>query len=164
MRGMKKMLLAALGLGAVLTSCGGEVSSYIPLTSNYSVSNLNFQGTNYSGPVVCDDRTTQLAFSFDYTGDINSVRVRLRGQSGAIKPIPASNVTGVDFRNGHATITFYATSEYVPLSIQIKPQRIVVSPKVSGATYIEVQGVDSFGNAVGSYIPSNMLPVVSNCS
>lgn len=169
---MKKILLGALGL-ALLSSCNVTVTdsgngnsaviygNTLNLTSNYTVENMPFQGSTYSGPVICDDRTTNLRFDFNYFGPLQKANLKLQG----ITTGQQTNLQVTDYRfsGGKGSVQFVASAGTVPLSLDVKPQSIVVSPLVSGATKVLLQGVDTSGG-VTSYVSSNALPVLSNCN
>ncbi len=156
----------------MLTACDVEVTpsssganiyrDSLNLTSNYAVNNLPFEGKNYTGDVICDNVLTSMTYTFNYMGNLHHVNLRLRGdKTGVITPINDNNIQA-QINNGYGSVRFVAYPNLVPLSLPIQTQSIVVSPKVIGATYVEMQAVDTAGYAT-DYIPSNMLPVIANC-
>lgn len=157
------MLLAALGLGAVLTSCGGNDS---PLSSEYYVENLSFNGGTYSGPVICDNLTSHLSLKYNFVGDISSVKgvnLSLRGVKEGGKQ--GVSVTDYSFSGGQIRVNFVVRSGTAPLSLstgKASTQSIVVNPKVIGASYVDIYAFDAY-NQIVFKDSSNALPVLSNC-
>lgn len=176
MRGMKKilakMLLGALGLSAVLTSCGGDATTDTGDAAIYSDSLQLVSGYRMgSQNVICDNVTTPMQFTFSYSGNLHSVRLLLRGvTTGEITNLPNPDDNNTVLSDGRGVVTFYATSASVPLSLPSKAttQAIVVTPKqvenahVIGYTKVQMQGVDNYGGTTG-YVSSNSLPVIDNC-
>lgn len=159
-----------MGMAGLLASCGGLSSggdlyvspSSVRLDSNYTVSGLAFRGGTYSGPVICDDRTTDLVFGFDYSGDLDRVSARLEGASGASRP--DLNVYRVENQRGrHVDVYFYSPAGSVPLSKPggISAKSIVVNPLVSGATRVVVTAYSPLGAT--DPLRSNYVPVIDNC-
>jgi hypothetical protein len=165
-------LVGMVGLTGVLASCDVTITpgnqsglvvyaDSLTLTSDYTISNQAFNGSSYSGPVICDDRRTNLQFNFDYLGDLQSVSVNLRGVT-TQEPKPLQ-VTNYNLSAGRGIVNFYASSGSVPLSIpsKINTQAIIVSPKIIGSTYIEMIADSSTGST--RTLTSNALPVLASC-
>lgn len=87
-RGMKKVLLAAVGLSGVLASCGsvavgdGAIAQVTGIRTEYRLSNGQFVGCdNVLNNGVQGIARTQVAVYFNVTGTVQSVSVGLRGNT-----------------------------------------------------------------------------------
>ena len=161
-----KKLLGVVALTGLLASCASTVvGNDATLDSEFYVSNQSFQGGTYSGPVICDDRYTQLSFSFSYLGDRPStVDATLVGSMGERK---APQVTGYDDSGNQLTIYFTANPGSVPLSAGggLKAQAIVptpiTNPKIIGATQVLFTVNPTQGASTTE--ETQFVPVIDNC-
>ncbi len=172
-----KKLIGLLALSGLLASCGSTiVGSDVTLSSDYFVTNAQLDnGGTYSGPVICDDRYTNLAFSFNYLGATPySVTATLEGSFGGTqKP----NITDFDDTGSELTIYFTTPPVSAPLSLGgglkaqssggLKAQAIIPTPKplpnpvVIGSTRVNF----TVNLQDGSSVPEStaFIPVVDNC-
>ncbi|PYE54846.1 hypothetical protein [Deinococcus yavapaiensis] len=170
-----KKAFALVGLSAVLASCGGLSSggdliideSSLTLTSQFTVQNVPFRGGTYSGPVICDDRATNLQLAFNYAGSVNTVDARLQGATtGSVSG--ALNVTNTTNTGSRVTVDFFTSPGSVPLSVpndKLTAQAIIVSPIVNpviiGGTRVQIVAHSPLGQT--DTLNTNYLPVVDNC-
>lgn len=160
--------LFILMLGLIVTACEFTISGNIDFP-NLEVSNARY-ATNYrtdeGRSVICDDRTTELTYSFDYQGDLDRWSSYLEGSRGGRV---GERTFYPDYRGygaAHVEVTYGIPPYTAPLSVdpnegEVTPQAIVVVPKpvVIGHTtlYLSVNG---YGSRAFS---SDPIPVINNC-
>lgn len=177
---MKKTLIFAglVALTGALTSCFG--------TPNIALTNISFssdyvinQGTSQQRYVVCDNKQTQIIYSFalDRIQNLDrwdaqifgDARINTFSRSGLRINPPTVN-EGITYVPGTDTITvqsnFSAGSEpriVTPRAVVVVP---VPNPKVIShvnlqLTIHDIQGFSVTGNVAPTYVDS--IPVVDNC-
>ena len=103
-----------------------------------------------------------MQLSFNYTGTVTTIDVRLKGSQGQV----SGNIGNVSTNdNGtNVLVNFTVGSHVAPLTL--KTQGIVVTPvynpNVIGATRIEM--VAHSPNGSTDILSTNYVPVVDNCS
>ena len=164
---MKKLTLIAV-LGLMLSGC---TISILPGSGgnggSTSISNLGFS-SNYqdsSGKsYVCDNYTTQLTYTFQYTGSLSSWRSSLVGKQSGQTAGTADfylNSPGVNAAGNLVSVTYNVPPNAAPLSVPntgIKPQSIIVVPNIKGYTDLKLTFYDSNGNA-GTVRLNSDIPV-----
>lgn len=184
---MKKMLLGAVGLSAVLASCGDltvTLNPFVPdigtrqpsttlrltelssFTTNWQLSekvrDQNGQIISAGSYLICDNRNTDLTVNLKWTGDLRRLYVQFRGaNSGATRGVNYFNFTG-NTTSGSGTATYTFAPGTAPLSLN--PQAIIVNPiknvNVKGYTYVQLQGLDQNGNYSNVIQSVTQIPVV----
>ena len=169
---MKKLFL--LGSFALAMSGCASVpgltlfTTTLAITSDYTADITPNDGIVNEVPVICDDRTTIVNYSFSYSGDLASWTSELVGRQGEIKARRA--FTPLDFTpvNGVVSVDYNIPSGQAPLSQpsndNLSGQAIIVVPNavVIGYSKVRVSVQNSRGDSTGS-VSSNELPVVDNC-
>lgn len=172
MRGMKKILLAAVGMTGLLASCGDiSISSgYYGTSNSTSTASLNSL-TNFTSnyidgkgtPIICYDRPTTVSFDLSWSGYLSTVGFQAAGyNTGAY-----TNTDEYSVNSGSGSAPVYLTfaSGTAPLSVTKNPitsQSIIVNPTTKGYTYVRAQGRDRNGNATNVVQTSYSIPVM-NC-
>ena len=169
---MKRVLSTALlgSLLLVLSACSGVITVDVGLPEGVTITNANYS-SNYQAnvegstqDVICDDRTTELSYSFRFSGNLNGWQSYLRG-------VTTGNITGresftldsrfVDYNSSTNTVTvrYEIPARSAPLAIN--PQAIVIQPKVEGYTQLFLE----FNGATGAYdLLSDDIPVLASCN
>lgn len=188
-RGMKKVLLAAMGLSGVLASCGGSVvvgvgggyygdgqSTNLQLNSltNYRTSwQLSSNVQDQSGRtltagtyIICDNTNTDISVDLTWTGGLSKLGLQLRGvNSDTYRNISVYPYSVVD-TSGSGTATYSLGAAMAPLATKssLSAQAIVVNPitavDIKGYTYVRAQGLDAFGLASNVLTSGYSIPVV----
>ncbi|GAA5531897.1 hypothetical protein [Deinococcus aluminii] len=180
---MKKMLLGAVGLSAVLASCG---TGYAPDGSGSgSVTQLRteYRLGNASGPfIACDNldnatASTQVSVSFNVSGNVQNVNIGLYGNStSAYDSNYNTNVSGSQLAavgTGSYRLTFNAnpaTGGFLPQSIIVTPTRgkvkvVNASNKVgSFHTELAVNTGSATYNLSSRLISNGNVDVYTSCS
>ena len=164
---MKKMLLGAVGLSAVLASCGGVavddtrgVRSEFQLATN--VTDVNTGATLNAGTyVICDNTNTDVELNVSWLAGTQAINLYAYGEYyGEGKYLATYNVSGTP--GGNAALLFTVGAYTAPLNV--KPQAIIVTPvtnvDVKGYTRLGVRAVDSQGNVGTIQQSSYVFPVV----
>jgi hypothetical protein len=158
--------LCLLSLGLVLAAC--DIT--IDWGSGFSISNATYS-TNFQdrsgGSYICDNTTTYLTYSFNYSGTLTSWTSYLKGENtGVVKGrttfTPSSPY--VDrYGNNYVEVTYTIPSGTAPLEAtsQAAPQSIIVVPNP------QVIGYSRLFLTVNGYshpLLSNPIPVINGCS
>lgn len=174
---MKSALLLAAS-AALLSSCnvlleGGSAGSGVRidalrLDSNFTLGNGAAYGNVYfppGSPVICDNYSTTLSYTFFYSGDLASWTGELVGlTTGQVSDYQRFYLNSYPPVNGSVTVNnYYVGPRTVPLSLgKVRVQGIIVNPSVIGLTRVRVRALDSYGQSdYETY--SNPLPVLGNC-
>jgi hypothetical protein len=175
MKMLKKLSMTLLGI-LLLSACSGVIRFSIDveqnLPPNFTVSNLqltsNFTATlnGETQPVICDDRSTTLTYSFNFNGELDSWYSYLQGVT--TKNIPEdsrvlfdANSDNVDYRNNFVRVEYTIPSQIAPLSNDLSTQTIVVNPRELGKTqlFVEINGYSKKYN-----IKFKGIPVLATCN
>ena len=169
---MKRVLSATLlaGLLLVLSACSGVITVDIGLPEGVTITNAtyssNYQATidGRSRDVICDDRTTELTYSFRFTGNLNSWTSFLRGvntgqEAGRVTLNLNSSVVDYNQSTSTVTVRYQINAGAAPLAVS--PQAIVITPKVEGYTqlFLEFSGVSKAYDLL-----SDDIPVLASCN
>lgn len=164
---MKKMLLGAVGLSAVLASCGSvTVDDLAGIRSQYQlttdVTDANTGTTLRQGTyVICDNVNTDVELNVSWTAGTRAINLLAYGQyygeGRYLATYDVSNTAG-----GSGILTFTVGANTAPLSLG--KQSIIVTPvtnvNVKGYTRLAAQAIDSQGNAGTVQQSSYVFPVV----
>ncbi|WP_245557761.1 hypothetical protein [Deinococcus apachensis] len=185
---MKRMLLGALGLSAVLASCG-DITVFIPdpipgtqpsptltleAVTGYNTSyrltqdvrDQNGQTITAGTNVICDNGNTQMAVDVDWTGGLSRLYAQFKGlRTGDYENVTFYPFGSVDYSgSGTATYTFGPNTAPQSVGKSIGAQAIVVNPvtdvNVKGYTYVRLQGLDENGRASNIVESVTAIPVV----
>lgn len=182
-RGMKKILLAAVGMTGLLASCGDitvlpgyyngiGTSSSLTLngitsyTTDWQLSNaVQDQNGNTIAAntyVICDNKETNLTVGLNWTGGLSKLGIQLKGvNTGDYKNANFYPYSSVDY-SGSGTATVKLSTYMAPLSFN--QQSITVNPitkvNVKGYTTVSAQGLDSSGLASNVVNSSTKIPVM----
>ncbi|WP_412029044.1 hypothetical protein [Deinococcus yunweiensis] len=164
---MKKLLLAAMGLTGLLASCGGTVvvtpgvtpvrvtqvtdydTQYTAQADYYNTSGTKVISAGES--MICDNLTTQVFVKFNWTGDLGSATLRLRG----VTQDTVTNTVTVAYPSGFTAdggVQVALAAGVAPRSVGggLSTQAIVVTPRnianVLGYSFLEMQVRDAAGN------------------
>lgn len=153
------LFLTTTLLAACTVSVDGNINPPPPEISNASY-RTDFQamvdGRNQD--VICDDRVTNLTYSFDFDGDLDTWVSYLKGvTSGDIAGRVTLSLTG-DNRVSYDRVNDRVTVNY-QINAGAAPLAIVVSPKVVGESQLFLQ----FGNDSVKLL-SNPIPVLQSCN
>lgn len=172
MRGMKKILLAAVGAAGLLASCGGGnvidsgyYGNYNP-SAGATLTSLSDYTTNwtYNGtPVICNNASTTISFNVNWNGYLNSVGFQFKGYNTG--NYINTNTYAINSSVGSAKANFTLGVNMAPLSVTDQPitsQSIVVNPTTLGYTYVRAQGVDGNGYYTNVIQSDYSIPVM-NC-
>lgn len=175
---MKRVLLGAVGLSALLASCGGSVVVVDPV-SNLQLRSYQSQytlptaytdqnGTVYAAgsSVICDNLDTRIQFEADWSGSINEIGARLVGRDTGNTKTVYSGELGSVYSNGSEAFEFNVAPGVAPLSVR-KPglgaQGIVVTPvrtfTVKGASFLDIQARSADGTVSNVAQSVQALPV-----
>lgn len=171
---MKKMLLGAVGLSAVLASCGGVGVTYSPVTitavnsftsDHYRVVTDPNTGLPKNEYVICDDRATTVTMDVSWTGPLSRLDAWFEGATTGQTTARRSTGNFPVDSSGRDTFTYTFAAGTAPLSVSkgngLGAQAIVINPVNKGTTYVNVQGFNPNG------LPSNIfeapagIPVVT---
>jgi hypothetical protein len=169
------LLLLAPLLATALSGCLG--------TSRLSVNSITFT-SNFSATingskkaVVCDNKITEVTYTFRYSGKLASWESALVGDKTGDKKGQASfnsRSSGVTVSNGKVEVVYTIPFGSTPLntgpvqaqaagSVAITPQSIIVveDPKVIGGISLDLKVIDDVGDSdKGNF---GGIPVVNNC-
>lgn len=171
-----RLLLAAPALLAALLLVGCEIVFGDPIDPP-PVSNASYR-TDYrldldgdgegDRSAICDDRVTELTYSFDYTTELESWTSWLEGgfdgrEVGRQTFRPGED--GVRYGNDRVEVTYDIFPGTAPLALPpggVAPQGIVVvpNPKQIGETILKVR---VNGEDFTYTLTSNRIPVIDNC-
>lgn len=155
MRGMKKMLLGAVGLSAVLASCGTGVAP--DGSGSGSVTSVRTEYRTEGGQfVACDNynnatATTQVSVYFNVSGNVQYVDVALRGNTtnrydeNYKARFSGSQLASIG--NGSYRVTFNAN----PITGGLLPQAIIVNPARAKVKVVAVSGRAGTAPNFGSF-------------
>ncbi|HHO56387.1 MAG TPA: hypothetical protein ENK21_08340 [Trueperaceae bacterium] len=166
-----KLALATILL-TLLTSCGKlQVTIDIGLPPGITVSNAGYS-TNFTKVingstrfVICDDRTTNLNYHFNYTGQLNSWSSFLKGATtGTEKGYASFSSADIfDPANKEVRVTYGIAANVAPLAVApINTTGIVPVPKATIIGYTKLF-VNINGYAKSHQLVSSKIPVVDNC-
>lgn len=182
---MKKALLAAVGLGGLLASCGGGVQvvvtdpvrnlKLLSYQSQYTLPTAYTDtktGTQYAAgtSIICDNLSTRLSVTTDWDGTINLFGARLEGRDSTQTRTVFSNPLGNVYSQKPSVFEFVVGPRTAPLSVKpqgVTAQAIVVTPvntfTVKGASFVTIQAQSSDGT-VSNAVPSVQALPVADCS
>lgn len=174
---MKKMLLGAVGLSAMLASCGGVIVAD-PVTNltvtgyqtNYQlttdVRDQNGQTITKGSYVICDNRNTRVGVDVSWRGGLQQLAIQFKGaRTGETKTVATEDYGPIDYR-GAGRYEYTLQPGMAPQSLKngIGAQAIIVNPitnvNVKGYTFVRVQGYDAAGNASNISESVTQIPVV----
>ena len=164
-------LFVALMLG--LSACPGVTIEFVApeLTAAGSVS-TNFQATldgeDAAQDVICEDRITELSYSFTYSGSLTSWTSYLKGVTTgeeAGRETFTLNSNKVDRDGNTVTVTYTIPAQTSPLltdgGITTEAITVVPSPRQIGATQLFIGLEGALGAAEA--LRADPIPVVVNC-
>ncbi|GBF06571.1 hypothetical protein DAERI_090157 [Deinococcus aerius] len=183
-----KKLLGAVGLSAVLASCG-DITVVIPdpipgtlpsptltleavagYSTNYrltrDVRDQNGQTIAAGTFVVCNNLNTQMAVDVTWTGGLSKLYAQFKGlRTGDYENVTFYPFGSVDYSgSGTATYTFGPNTAPQSVGKSVSAQAIVVNPvtnvNVKGYTYVRLQGLDENGRASNIVESVTAIPVV----
>lgn len=169
---MNRIKLGLLLLAALLLSACDIIISGPSVPPSVNVFNASYS-TNYEATIngvtqdiICDNRRTELNYTFDYSGNLDSWSSFLRGvESGEIDGLESFTEADIA-RYGEVDVTYEIPPGEAPLkeeSERLNPQRIVVvpNPQVVGRTmlYVTVNG----GSNRIPLSSDRSIPVVNPC-
>lgn len=172
MRAMKKMLLGAVGLSAVLASCGGvAVDNNRGIRSEFQLAtDVRDTETGRTLPkgtyVICDNRDTDVELNVNWLAGTSTLNLlaygEYYGEGRNLATYQVNPNTG-----GSATLPFTISRFTAPQSLNsVQPQSIIVTPvnnvTIKGYTRLGVQATNAQG-VVGSVQMSNYVFPVVNC-
>lgn len=158
---------------SLLASCTGEftVTIDLGLPPGITISNAGYStnftktinGTNQF--VICDNKTTDLNYHFNYGGSLNSWSSFLKGATtGTIKG--QANFTSADIydpTNREVRVTYGIASHVAPLAVDpIGTTAIVPVPKATVIGYTKLF-VNINGYTKSHQLVSTKIPVVDKC-
>jgi|GEM_PF-1998935 len=161
---MKNLILLA-GLALGLGACSNVETSNLRISGEYGAV-IN----GVSQDVICDNKSSYVFYSFDYSGDLASWTSSLEGvTTGQISNTKDYTIVGYPPVNGTVSARYDVDRKTAPLSTgtqkgDLSAQGIIVVPSanVIGRTRVLITAYDSFG--VPTFTKrSNSLPVVDNC-
>ncbi len=156
----------------LLTSCGNfTVTIDIGLPPGIKVSNAGYS-TNFTKVingktqfVICDDKTTNLSYHFNYTGPLNSWSSFLKGVTTGTTKAQA-NFTSADIFdpiNKKVKVTYGIANHVAPLAVEpIETTGIVPVPKATVIGYTKLF-VNINGYSKSHQLVSSSIPVVDKC-
>jgi hypothetical protein len=177
---MKKTLIFAglVALTGALTSCFG--------TPNIALTNISFssdyvvnQGTSQQRYVVCDNKQTQIAYSFtvDRIQNLDRWDAQIFGDNrintfsrNGLRFNPPTPQEGISYVPGSSTITVQTNFAVGSSPRIVTPRAVVVTPVPNPRiisyvnlqlTIHDIQGFSVTGNVAPTYVDS--IPVVDNC-
>lgn len=180
---MNKMLLGAVGLSAVLASCGTGVAPDGSGAGRVSDIRTEYRLGSATGPfIACDNynnavASTQVSVYFSVGGSVRTVDVGLRGNTSAENDANYNaRATGSELArigSGSYRVTFDAnpaTGGLLPQSITVTPRRdkvkIVAANERAGSFYAALRV--NTGSASYSFdsrlIPGGNVDVYTNCT
>jgi hypothetical protein len=167
-RPLKLALLTAVGFAmagctiSVFPGTGGG-------TTGTTISSLNFSSDirdNSGQSLICDNATTNLTYTFNYSGTLDSWTSSLVGKNtGQQKGTTTLSLSDprVGGSGSFVTVTYAVPPKTAPLSAPpLKPQSIIVSPAILGYTDLLITFYDISGKS-GTVRLNRDIPVVSNC-
>lgn len=157
---MKKMLLGAVGLSALLASCGSGVAPDLSGSGRVTAVRTEYRLGSETGPfIACDNyngatATTQVSVYFDVSGNVKTVDLALRGNTTSdYDENYKARFTGEQLEavgNGSYRATFNAN----PITGGLLPQSIVVNPTRAKVKVVTASGRPS--NTAGFYAALNV--------
>ena len=164
---MNKLLLGAVGLSAVLASCGGvSVDDTRGIRSEYQlatdVRDQSTGATLSAGTyVICDNTNTDVELNVSWLAGTQAINLVASGQYyGEGRSLATYDVSGTP--GGNAALLFTIGAYTAPL--KVKPQALIVTPvtnvDIKGYTRLGVRTVDTQGNAGTVQYSSYVFPVV----
>lgn len=164
------MMLGAVGLSALLASCGGVVviSDPVQITAiNEYTSDYYYNDQNGNRVyVICDNRDTNVYMDVSWTGALSRLNARFEGtQDPAIEKTTGPFVPDV---SGRDTFSYTFAPGAAPLSVSksklsaqaLKSQAIIVNPVQKGATFVTVWGYNPDGLKSNEFEAPKGIPVV----
>lgn len=172
------MLLGAVGLSAVLASCGSVDIVFDPVTITAVNSYTSDYYRDVTDPttgqtkreyVICDDRQTTVQMNVSWTGPLSRLDATFEG---ANTRETMTKTTG-DFvldTSGRGDFFYTFDVGMAPLSLSkgkvgaqsLKPQAIIVNPVNKGTTYVTISGYNPDGLKSNEFDAPQGIPVV-NC-
>lgn len=166
-------LLALFATVVFLAGCDFVITGSVDLAypPNFSLYNASYN-TNYQADadgdgdlefVICDDRTTELSYHFDYDGDLRQWTSFLKGVTtgqvrGEVTFYPETG--GVRYGSQEVDVTYEIRAGAAPLLVAPQGITVVPVPDVIGYTrlYLRVNGYTGLYN-----LSSRAVPVLSSC-
>lgn len=165
---MKKILLMS-AFGLMLSACTITVFPGGGTGTTTTITGLSFSSNytdNTGKSLVCDNRTTNLTYSFSYSGSLDSWTSSLIGvQSGQTAGTATFYLTSpeVNAAGNQVAVTYSLSPGTAPLSVPktgaISPQSIIVSPVIKGYTDLKITFYDLNGGSGTARLGQN-IPVV----
>ncbi|EYB68198.1 hypothetical protein DEIPH_ctg025orf0032 [Deinococcus phoenicis] len=156
------MLLGAVGLSAVLASCGSvTVDDSLGIRSQYQLStdvtDVNTGRVLKQGTyVICDNKNTNVELNVSWTAGTSAINLLAYGEYyGEGKYLANYKLNSA--APGSAALTFTVGAFTAPQSIIVNP---VTTVNVKGYTRLAAQAVDLQGNTGSVQQSSYVLPVV----
>ncbi|MBB5233446.1 hypothetical protein [Deinococcus budaensis] len=178
---MKKMLLGAVGLSAMLASCGGvEVIapvSNLQLTSYQSEYVLKQRAVDQDGnvydagaSVICDNTTTRIGFTAKWNGSINQIGARLEGRdTGRTAEVYSGSLGNLYSYGSDVQFEFGVGAGLAPQTVgkrSLSAQDIIVKPintiRVKGASFLIIQARSADGT-ISNVSPSVQALPIADC-
>lgn len=165
------MLLGAVGLSAVLASCGGvSVDNDLGIRSEYQlasdVTDVNTGRVLAKGTyVICDDRATEVELNVSWLAGTKAINLAAYGEYyGEGRLLSTYNVN--PNTGGSGTLVFTVGAFTAPQSVdRMQAQAIVVTPinvnvDVKGYTRLGAQAINTQGVAGSVQTSDYVFPVV----
>jgi len=174
---MKKMLLGAVGLSAVLASCGVDMVGYGPVTLTavnsftsdwYRVVTDPNTGQARNEYVICNDERTTVTMDVSWTGPLSQLAAEFEGANTRETTQKVTDRFAADY-SGRDQFTYSFNPGMAPLSMNkgstpnLKAQAIIVNPTNLGTTYLTVWGYNPDGVQSDTITVPQGIPVV-NCT
>lgn len=160
-------ILSSALLAVLLAGCQISVTPGRGLPPGFEITNAGYT-TNHAGPngtrIICDNRTTELTYWFDYRGDLRSWTSYLRGEVNRETTNRETFYPGdrrVRWTNRGVEVTYTIRPGTAPLSVDgaFEPQAIGVRPRTWAVRLIlQVNGYDR-----GYDLLSAAIPLVGEC-
>jgi hypothetical protein len=153
----------------LLSGCEIIITGDLVYPPGFNLTNASYS-TNYRADadgdgdlefVICDDRTTELGYHFDYHGDLQRWTSFLRGvTSGQIRGEATFTPGSAGNPPGHVDVTYEIRSGAAPLLVTPQGITVVPIPDVIGYTrlYVRVNGYSGLYS-----LSSAPVPVLAAC-
>ncbi len=158
-------LTLAVLITALLASCtfSGTFEGEVGLPPGLTISNATY-GTDFEATVdgelqdvICNDRTTNFTYGFNFNGDLRSWESYLKGvETGRIAGRISLDLSSDNVRYDRATNRVTVNYE---IRANAAPQAIVVNPVLAGKTQLFLQ--------FGTYnyrLLSDPVPILESCA
>lgn len=172
------MLLGAVGLSAMLASCGGVEVVFEPVTIKAINSYTSDWYREVTDPitgqtkreyVICYDRPTTVQMDVSWTGPLSRLDAEFEGANTGTTTVKTTGSFIVD-TSGNDVFSYQFAAGMAPLSLSksglgaqsIKAQAIIVNPANRGTTFVTVWGYNPNGLKSNEKQAPQGIPVV-NC-